>query len=54
MRIHITFHIPAGKYQFIFGYGGGVHEEKSLARRIAVARPMPWLAPLTIATEFDI
>lgn len=31
MRIRITFHVPAGRYQFIFGYGGGVHEEKSLA-----------------------
>jgi hypothetical protein len=25
---------------------------KSRARRIAVARPMPWLAPVTIATDF--
>src|SRR5258708_2609169 len=29
-------------------------EEKSRARRIAVERPMPWLAPVTIATEFDM
>src|SRR3569833_688174 len=28
--------------------------EKSRARRIAVARPMPWLAPVTRATECDI
>ena len=27
----ITFQIPPGQYQFIFGYGGGVHEEMSLA-----------------------
>lgn len=27
----ITFHVPPGQYQFLFGYGGGVHEEKSLA-----------------------
>jgi hypothetical protein len=26
--------------------------EKSRAKRIAVERPMPWLAPVTIATEF--
>ena len=26
--------------------------EKSRANRIAVERPMPWLAPVTIATEF--
>jgi hypothetical protein len=31
MKIRITFQIPPGPYQFIFGYGGGVHEEKSLA-----------------------
>src|SRR5271166_2253447 len=28
--------------------------EKSRARRMAVARPMPWLAPVTIATDFSI
>jgi hypothetical protein len=27
----IAYKIPPGKYQFLFGYGGGVHEEKSLA-----------------------
>lgn len=27
----ITFQLPPGQYQFLFGYGGGVHEEKSLA-----------------------
>jgi hypothetical protein len=27
----ITFQAPPGQYQFLFGYGGGVHEEKSLA-----------------------
>lgn len=31
MQARITFHIPPGQYQFLFGYGGGVHEEKSLA-----------------------
>src|SRR5258706_7578065 len=29
-------------------------DEKSRARRIAVERPMPWLAPVTIATEVDM
>jgi len=27
-------------------------EEKSRDNRIAVDRPIPWLAPVTIATEF--
>lgn len=27
----IAFQAPPGQYQFLFGYGGGVHEEKSLA-----------------------
>jgi hypothetical protein len=31
MKVRITFYIPSGSYQFIFGYGGGVHEEMSLA-----------------------
>jgi hypothetical protein len=31
MRDRITFEVPPGQYQFMFGYGGGVHEEKSLA-----------------------
>lgn len=31
MKARITFKIPPGQYQLIFGYGGGVHEEKSLA-----------------------
>jgi hypothetical protein len=31
METRITFKVPAGQYQFIFGYGGGVHEGKSLA-----------------------
>ena len=26
----VTFEIPPGEYQFISGYGGGVHEERSL------------------------
>ncbi len=29
--IRITLRVPPGQYQFLFGYGGGVHEEKSLA-----------------------
>jgi hypothetical protein len=29
-------------------------DEKSRARRMAVERPMPWLAPVTIATDDDI
>jgi hypothetical protein len=31
MKVRVTFKIPAGQYQFVVGYGGGVHEEKSLA-----------------------
>jgi hypothetical protein len=31
MRVRITFKLSPGQYQFLFGYGGGVHEEKSLA-----------------------
>lgn len=31
MKARITFKVPPGTYQFVFGYGGGVHEEKSLA-----------------------
>jgi len=31
MTTKITFQVPFGQYQFLFGYGGGVHEEKSLA-----------------------
>jgi hypothetical protein len=31
-----------------------VMAEKSLARRTAVARPIPWLAPVTMATDLDI
>ena len=30
-KVHITFSTPPGQYQFILGYGGGVHEEKSIA-----------------------
>jgi hypothetical protein len=29
-------------------------DEKSRARRMAVERPMPWLAPVMIATDFSI
>jgi hypothetical protein len=31
MSVRITFKASRGQYQFLFGYGGGVHEEKSLA-----------------------
>ena len=31
MTTKITFQVPFGQYQFLFSYGGGVHEEKSLA-----------------------
>jgi len=31
MRARIVFDVPPGEYQFMFGYGGGVHEEMSLA-----------------------
>lgn len=31
MEPRITLRVPAGQYQFMVGYGGGVHEEKSLA-----------------------
>jgi hypothetical protein len=30
-KFRITFKVPPGKYQFMVGYGGGVHEERSLA-----------------------
>jgi hypothetical protein len=30
-KVRITFKVPPGKYQFMVGYGGGVHEERSLA-----------------------
>lgn len=30
-RCRIHFEVPAGEYQFIVGFGGGVHEWKSLA-----------------------
>jgi hypothetical protein len=31
MSVRITFKASPGQYQFLFGYGGGVHEVKSLA-----------------------
>lgn len=31
IKTQIVLKISAGQYQFMFGYGGGVHEEKSLA-----------------------
>ena len=31
MKVRVTFKVPPGQYQFIVGYGGGVHEEKSVA-----------------------
>jgi hypothetical protein len=30
-KVRVTFKVPPGQYQFIVGYGGGVHEEKSVA-----------------------
>ena len=30
-KFRVTFKVPPGQYQFMVGYGGGVHEEKSLA-----------------------
>jgi hypothetical protein len=30
-KIRISFNAPPGEYQFMVGYGGGVHEEKSMA-----------------------
>jgi hypothetical protein len=29
-KVRITFKVPPGQYQFMVGYGGGVHEAKSL------------------------
>jgi hypothetical protein len=34
LKSRITFHVPPGKYQLVFGYGGGVHEETSLASNL--------------------
>jgi hypothetical protein len=31
VKVPVTFKASPGQYQFIVGYGGGVHEEKSLA-----------------------
>lgn len=31
MSMKITLKLPAGQCQFLFAYGDGVHEEKSLA-----------------------
>jgi hypothetical protein len=31
VKVRVIFKAPPGQYQFIVGYGGGVHEEKSLA-----------------------
>jgi hypothetical protein len=31
VKVRVTFKVPPGQYQFIVGYGGGVHKEKSLA-----------------------
>lgn len=32
--IPLSFHLPEGEYDFLCGYGGGVHEEKGLASNI--------------------
>jgi hypothetical protein len=31
LKVHLTMTMPPGQYEFMFGYGGGVHEERSLA-----------------------
>ena len=31
IKVRVTFKVSPGQYQFLFGYRGGVHEEKSLA-----------------------
>lgn len=33
-RIRISFSLPAGEYDFIAGYGGGVHSTKSIASNL--------------------
>jgi hypothetical protein len=33
-RVRITFDLPPGEYDFLAGYGGGVHQEKCLASNL--------------------
>jgi hypothetical protein len=33
-RVRITFDLPAGEYDFLAGYGGGVHEDQGLASNL--------------------
>lgn len=33
-RVKITFDLPTGEYDFLAGYGGGVHEDKGLASNL--------------------
>jgi len=35
-QIRITFQVPPGHYEFMVGYGGGVHEGKSLASNAVI------------------
>jgi hypothetical protein len=32
--ISMSFHLPQGQYEFLCGYGGGVHEEKGIASNL--------------------
>ena len=32
--ITMSFHLPPGQYDFLCGYGGGVHEEKGIASNL--------------------
>ncbi len=38
MKCRITFHVPPGKYQLVFGYGGGVHEEEVFSEQLDFVR----------------
>jgi hypothetical protein len=33
-KVRVTFELPAGEYDFLAGYGGGVHEGKGLASNL--------------------
>jgi hypothetical protein len=34
-QIHVQFELPDGQYDFLCGYGGGVHEERCLASNLS-------------------
>jgi len=34
-RIDVLFNLPDGQYDFLFGYGGGVHDEMCLASNLS-------------------